>query len=241
MRHRDNVDQTDAGRRQSRPLLRACFALLFLCLGLQVRGQGVTLSFSDLANAVVNFSGGGFTFTDAPGTSNQFKITSVMNGTGSSVGLDGNILPGGPFMIGSITSFTEPFLGLVQTASVTGSGTLYITDLNSLNLTGTIQWDTVTTVQTAGSLDLSGTINLTAITYSGTNPDLIALAAGGAASDVVTFQFDPAESLSQLQAETGPGLSTSYSGTITAVPEPGVLSLVGVGLGLLGYARRRNK
>jgi hypothetical protein len=173
--------------------------------------QAITLNFANLANTAVNFNGtGGFNFSSTNGY--QFDITTVSGGAGDSITDDGYISTSGPFMIGSITTN-----GFEQTANVTGSGTLYITDPSSLNLTGTIQWDNITTFFDSGILDLTGTINLTGITYSGSSSDLSALAAAGQASDTVTFQFDPAVPLSELATTIE---STSYSGTIYAVPVP---------------------
>lgn len=206
-------------------------ALLF-CFALTFQARAIIFDFSNLVGTDINFSGGDFNFTSTNGY--QFNITQVNGGIGDAVGLDGYIDPGGPFSIGTITTN-----GLQQTASVTGAGTLHITDLSSLDLTGSLQWDNITTYGTGGILNLTGTINLTGISYSGTNSDLLALAGAGSASDVVTFQFTPAETLAQLVSTGG---STSYSGTINSVPEPGALALAAFGLaGLLAFCGRRNR
>ncbi len=239
MRQTRVICKTASGRCQLR-LFGSCLAALILCLGLRVQGQGIELSFGNLTGATINFSGGAFSFTDGVGTSNQFSINNVANGTGSAVGLDGNLLPGGPFTIGAITSMNEPIVGMVDTAAVTGNATLYITDAASQNLTAALQWNTITVYETTGVLNLTGVVNLTGISYSGANSDLATLAAAGSASDVLSFQFNPAETLYQLAGADSPGLSTSYSGSITAVPEPAVFSLLGAGLGLLALARRRS-
>ena len=101
----------------------------------------------------------------------------------------------------------------------------------------------ISTVGVSGVLDLMGTINLTGLTYSGNNSDLMQLASAGDATDVVTFQFTPAETLWQLQAANG--LSTSYSGSISTVseimntvPEPSALTLIPAG-GLAFFALKR--
>jgi hypothetical protein len=128
---------------------------------------------------------------------------------------------------------------------VTGTGTLNIVDNESSpeTLTGTINWMNISTVGVAGVLDLMGTINLTGLEYSGNNSDLTQLAAGGNATDVVSFQFIPAETLDQLQAANG--LSTSYAGSISTesetmnnVPEPSALTLIPAG-GLALFALKK--
>lgn len=196
---------------------------ILACMAISVASsKAITLNYYGLAGIYFNGTGG-FTFTSTNGY--QFQIQSVTGGSGDSVGLDGYISASQPFMIGTITTNAPGY----ETAPVSGSGTLYITDQNSDNLSGTIQWDNITTLYTSGVLDLTGTINLTGITYSGSNSDLMALAAPDQASDTVSFQFDPAVPLSQLVTSVN---ETSYSGSIYAVPvpEPGTWTLMGAGL-----------
>ena len=210
--------------------MRVGLVLLVSC-GLLVvqQARAITLNFSNLEHTDVTFAGGAFSFSSTNGY--QFSVTSVNGGVGDSIGLKGYVTPGGPFTIGAIT-----ITGAIQSAPVTGTGTLHITDALANDLTGTIQWDDITTLGVGGILDLTGTINLTAITYPGGNNDLGVLAGFGAASDVVTFQFVPAETLTDLKNTGG---STSYSGSITAVPEPSSMILAVVGVTGLGLWRRR--
>jgi hypothetical protein len=207
--------------------VRNCKLLLGLVSGLVISASSsnaIVLNFDALTGTEIDFPGNSaFSFTSTNGY--QFAITSVTGGVGDSVGLDGYITPGGPFTIGSISN---PQPG-EEMASVSGTGMLHITDSSSQDFTAQIQWDTITTFGTAGILDLSGTVNLTDFQYSGSNKDLWALVAGGMGSDVITFQFTPAESLTQLA--TTPN-ETSYSGSI-AVPEPPSSVLILGGLAAL--------
>lgn len=186
--------------------------------------NAIVLNFANLSGTEINFSGAStFSFT-TNSSGYQFDITSVNGGDNSAVGLDGYVAPGGPFTIGTITTN-----GTEEQAMVSGSGMLHITDSSSIDLTAAVQWDTITTLGVAGVLDLNGTVNLSDIHYKGLNNDLLALMAGGMGSDVITFQFDPAESLAQLA--TTPN-ETSYSGSI-AVPEPSSSVLILGGLASL--------
>jgi hypothetical protein len=228
-----DVNPVQFGSRKFRRNLISFAAALLFSSALSFNASAIIFNFSNLPGTDVTFGGGAFAFTSVGGY--QFEITSVNGGVGDSVGLSGGISPGGPFAIGTITT-----IGAEQTAPVTGVGTLYVTDGASMNLLGTIQWNDITTFGVGGVLDLMGSINLTGITYGGANSDLSALAAAGSASDVVSFQFVPAETLTQLKNGSG---ETSYSGSIAAVvvPEPGTLTLAGLGLAGLAALRLRRK
>ena len=210
---------------------RVGLVLLISCAFCVVQqAKAITLNFQNLNGTVVSFAGNStFSFTSTNGY--QFSISSVNGGLGDSVGLNGYLSPGGPFTIGAIT-----ISGGFQSAPVTGMSTLHITDALATDLTGSIQWIDIATIGVGGIVNLTGTLNLTGINYPGANIDLGVLKAAGSASDVVTFQFVPAETLTQL-ANTGG--QTSYSGSIFAIPEPSSIMLVFTGLaGLLIWGRR---
>ena len=205
-------------------------AILVSALFPLIPAHAIVLDFANLSGANINFNGNGtFDFmTNSSG--GQFDLTS----TGPSEGLDGYLTDTNLFTIKSISS-PEPG---EETASVSGSAILTIVDQSNVDLTGTVQFGTITTFYTAGILDLTGAIDLTDIIYSGSNSDLQALAAAGSASDVITFQFSSPMPLDEL---VDTSTNTSYSGTITAaaVPEPETFALFAAGLvGWLALCRR---
>ena len=213
---------------------RFCIVTILVLLSLSFQARAITLDFHALDGTVISFgTNSTFGFTSTNGY--QFSISSVEQGVGDSVGLDGYLAPGGPFTIGSITIGG----GGLQSAPVTGTSILHITDAGTNDLTGTITWFNIATISVAGVLNLNGVVNLSNIIYPvGTNSDLSALAAAGSGEDVVTFQFVPAKTLTQL---TTTGGQTSYSGSIASVPEPGTWALVAIGTGLGVFLRGRRQ
>ena len=215
------------------------FKLLALALGTLLAGaplRAINLDFGSSPGATLQFAGDGtFSFVDSStgiynGTDFVINLSSSgRTGSNSAVGLLGHL--GGTFTIGAISSGVAP---------VTGSGLLSITDGANL-FAGTVQWLQIHQAATSGNLNLSGVVNVTGITYGGSNQDLMELAAPGSASAVLSFSFaSPGYSLTQLATTN---VTTSYNGdlhTSRSVPDGGTTVLVlGGALGLCGLCLRR--
>jgi hypothetical protein len=207
----------------------------------------LSLSFSNQGlNTGIQFNGAASSFqlNPAPGSlaAPQFKITSEVGGT-AAVGLLGWI-NGSPWTIGAITT-----VGTLQSAPVTGAATLFLNDglgaAPANNLTGNLSWLSIVTLESLGGINAALNLNVSGLSYTGLNPDLLALAAGGNGSLNLTFQFNPGQSLTQLT--TGTSQVGSYSGSlngVTPVPEPGTmiagaLLLLPFGATVLRIVRKR--
>jgi hypothetical protein len=222
-------------------LTGALAALIGIWCG-PVARAGLVLDISSDVGASVEFKGSGtaatFVFNNN-GSGNSFDVTSS-TGVGDSVGLHGTI--SGSF---SYTKASIVTLGPLQEAPLSSSGGLFtITDSSLHSLTGTIVGVDLATVGTGGTVNVDGAVNLLNVVYTGTNADLKELrdeANSSGGSVVVTFQFVPAESLTQLTANHS-DKKTSYSGSImtTSIPEPASLVLGCTGaLGVIGFRLKR--
>jgi autotransporter-associated beta strand protein len=169
---------------------------------------GINLDYATVVDAGILFADGGFTFV---GNTNgfQFEIDDVADGVGDSIGFDGYISAGESFAIGAVTAS-----GTVQSAPVTGNGTLHISD-GVHEFTGIVQWNDITTIETSGVLNLSGNVNFTSFAYAGASQDLQALLASGTAQVDLTFQFIPGLTVTQLKSAGG---FADFSGTIVGSP-----------------------
>ena len=198
----------------------------------------LTLDFASNPEASVQFNGAANSFSFNNGNNGwQWNVTSEVGGS-SAVGLNASV-NNSPFLYGPITTSGSGAYQ-VQYASVIGPlGSLVMSD-GSVDLTGTVNWIDVATYGTGGGLlNASLDINVSNIAYSGGNPDLQYLVANQPGSMDVSFQFSTTETLTQLSTGTGPYL-TSYSGSISVVPEPSTLALTGLGgLFLLHLGRRK--
>ena len=200
----------------------------------------LTLNFAANTGATLQFNGASdsFQFTSPAANGYQWHITSETGGS-SAIGLNG-LFNNGPFVYGPITT-TGSGITMVQKATVTGPLANLIINDGSGNLSGTVNLVDVETFAASGSgggMNANLTVNLTGVTYSGSNPDLLFLKAHQPGTLDLSFQFSPGKTLTQLSTGTGP-YATSFSGSLIVVPEPSALALAGLGGLVLLHLRRR--
>jgi hypothetical protein len=206
---------------------------LFLAPAAALVAQTVNLDFSSMNAAMIAFNGAdGITFDPDASSGYDFEISS--SNISGLVGYKGNIE--GVFTVGAISSFGfGMFQG--QEAALSGSGVLSISDGSDQALTTDIVWDEVMTLGSGGSLNPFGDSNLSNFAYSGSNPALLALSRSQSGTVAASFQFVPAQSLSSL--ESGAPATTSYSGSLQAIPEPSETAFLAGAVGLAGAFLRR--
>lgn len=188
--------------------------------------QAVSLTYANDSGGSIRFDGaGGFSFVPAP-PGHSLQVTS-----GTASGLKGHI--SGTYNIGAVTTIAG-----LSTAPVTGSGVFTIVD-GATPLTGSVSWVDISQFGVGNTLNILGSVNLTGISYLGTNPDLVALKNAGQAVNTVTFQFSSAVPLNSLKVSKR---KTSFSGVIETVnvPDSGSSAmLLGIALIGLGAITRR--
>jgi hypothetical protein len=218
-------------------------AIAGLALAAVTSHASLTLNYSSTVSSTIQFNGAAstFQFNNSPVSlgGNQWQITSETGGTGSALGLLGDVF-NGPFSYGAITIVSPD----EQMASVIGPlGALVIHDGLGNDLTGNVDWIKVRTFDSLGGLNALLNVNVTGLAYAGLNPDLLSLVAGAPGDSMnLSFQFNPGQTLTQLTTGAGPYV-TSYSGSIAAVPEPttvvaGVLLLLPFGASTLRILRK---
>jgi hypothetical protein len=219
------------------------FALLIglgvmgLTLGTGGAALGITLDFSTTTGGYLYFVGGTSPYFEFINNSsgNSFKITGVHDGAGgNSLGLLGNI--SGMFDIGEVQVFAFPPNPTIYFAAVTNPGLLTIKDGAGIDFTATVQWNAIRTVGTGGGINYNAFANLSDIQYGGDISDF----KDWVAEQTAVVGFTTAKTLVELTAQ-GADNSTAFNGTLSAVPVPASVFLLGTGLaGLvgLGYGRR---
>ncbi|MFZ0828697.1 MAG: PEP-CTERM sorting domain-containing protein [Verrucomicrobiia bacterium] len=205
----------------------------------------LSLNFSSLSGSTIQFNGFADSFQfNASNSGYQWQISNETGGTGSAINLFGGV-NNGPFSYGPIsTAIVGPFT--IDTANVLGPfGALSINDglgvLPADYLTGSVNWIQIDTVDSIGGINAALVVNVTGLAYSGPNADLSTLVADGPASMNLSFQFSPGETLAQLSSGSGPYV-TSYSGSVSVVPEPSSVAFILMGMGtLVGFRRLAQK
>jgi len=230
-------------------VLAGMAALALIGTGMSARAE-LTFNFNSNGPAVTGGqgsqivfqgTGSGASFSQVNNNAtNNFTITSTIDGTNSANGLQGNIT-------GTFAYTTIMTSGTTQTGALTGTGMLTIINTTGTNLTATVTGVNIKTDGTSGATNTIGTINLSGVSGGTGNTDLAAFAALAAANggiEALTFQFIPAKSLTDLTA-AGTTSSTSFSGTLTtaaATPEPATIAMALTALPLFGlgaWVRRR--
>ncbi len=214
--------------------------MLFTGVG-SARANTVSCNFASEPGSSIEFNGTNRTF--------EFPTTSpydfVIN-TASSPdlgGLQGNI--GGTFAVGQIGTAAD---GGEQANVTSTDGAFSVFDGSSNTLTANLNWGTIQVLYGLfGILNVEGAANLSNVSYSGSNSDLLGIKNGTDQTVVLTFSFSPVteHTLTGLMTP-GQMNSTSYSGSLSAsgsqspIPEPSSCTLlVAAGLGLLAYTGRR--
>jgi hypothetical protein len=197
----------------------------------------VVFQFSSQPGGLINFSGGGFSFSPMSAMFGGHDFIGSFQVPSSPTVYLGDIT--GSYNIGPIT-----VNGSVQTAPVTSSGTTQFVFMpmgGGSPFTADLNWMDIKTDGVLGGLNGMGQINLTNFSYAGSDPNLLMLANEGKGTVTLSFQFASQVTLTQL-AGSG-SYSTSYSGSLSTAPEPSTVALLGVGLvGLVGsYGWKRRK
>ena len=202
--------------------------------------DALTLDFSAIPGSSIKFTGKDNTvsFPSDPSSSRGFQITNS-DGFGDSVDLYGAI--SGSFTLGAITTTPTPAGDLQSANIISSSGTLSIWDTDGKRFSADLTFATISTLGRTGGLDAADTgLNLTNFSYAGNNKDLRALLHAGVGTQAVTFQFDTNGKNLNFLTTNGTETTTSYSGTINAVPVPAAAWLFGSALvGVAGIGRRR--
>jgi hypothetical protein len=180
-----------------------------------------------------------FDFPDAvPGPPAADSLATTVSGfTTPFAILPSNIL--GTFTILAISSCGSG----CEIADVSSSGgSLQIADPSGV-FSADLDWVNIRSIfngGTTGSLNTDATVNLTNFAYTGSHAGLVELAGDPAGILTATFQFNTGISLTDLTTD-GVDRMTSWSATLTTVPEPQSYAVIVAGLAGLLYAVRRRR
>jgi len=219
---------------------RSFLTVLIVVLALVAQtanAANISCDFSSVAGASIKFTGTGDKIEFPNTGAYDFVVTDATSPNLG--GLFGTI--GGTFVVGTISS---PFSGVEQALLTTTDGSFSIFD-GTASLTANLDWKDITVFnKLSGVMNGTGIVNLSNLAYTGSNSDLLAIKNGQDQTVVLTFQFSPLKkkSLADLMVNNQVN-STSYSGSLSAVPEPSMLvGLAGMGLvGLMLAVRRCRK
>ncbi|PWU03840.1 MAG: hypothetical protein C5B51_18120 [Terriglobia bacterium] len=192
---------------------------------------GSTVSFTDVSGGV------DFAFPPNGAGASDFLISSIAGFPSDTLsGKFGDIT--GTYHYNTADIVTN---GGVQTATVSGAGTFIIHDGAGFDFTASLTWIDIQTLGAGGTINSTGTVNLSGFSYGGTNADLLLLAGAPGGIVVATFQFIPGKSLTDLASgcSTSP-CTTSFSGSLTTIPEPSFYAILAFGIvGAIIKARPR--
>jgi hypothetical protein len=195
-----------------------------------------TLNFTSDAGTTIHFDP-----TDGAGTIGSFDFT---NGGAFTIGSTVNGTdPDTPGLSGTITGTFDINDDLVvvdaatQTATVSGTGAISITDENGDVFTADVEWVDITTQLSGlvGQLNINPVLNLSNVAYAGTNTDLLEfLNAGGGVAELGWFAFANPRTLTQLTDGSTGENSFSFQGALS-VPAPSTAMMLLTALPLIGF------
>lgn len=230
--------------------MKQLFNITTVAVGLAfaVTTSQASLNFAGDNNAQFNAAGTSFQLNPIAGSSATPQFTF----TGADLGLTGWIT-GAPWAVnmGSLNSTTVGSI-TYQQAPVAGGGQLNIFDgVNTL--IANLVWNQIHTLSDGqGGVATSTDVNLTGISYTGLNANLLALAGNKSGNLNLTFQFSgTSPNLSSLFGAGAGTTTASYSGsissaTVQSVPEPstvvaGLLLLLPFGVSTVRILRKHKQ
>lgn len=192
---------------------RTCppFAILGFAAGilLSPQIQAVQFDISSIPGSTINFDGNGTLANVTFSVGSNFQIDNVIGGAGTAAGYQGTF--SGTWTLGPVTTVTV--VPLQETAPVTGVGALSISD-GTDTLTANIAWVQATSLKTIISIGTLGfTGNVTSLSYSGSDPDLLAFATGLDQTGLLAYSFPP-PGVSLAQLVSVGRRDTSFSGSL---------------------------